>query len=162
MQPITPGAPVPGADEPESGFRVLGPDELQLQTEYQKIQRVPAYEPLAHVGWVQPGLPEELAQPVDMSLLGISNPMGTIRLHLSRFLHLNLDLRYQDVSGAPRVAADTDGGLGEFALAPRYDLITERQTRSGGLQYFDHPAFGVLVKITALPAAAPPGGRPAA
>jgi Peptidoglycan-binding protein, CsiV len=165
--PVTPETPAPG--ETESGFRVLGPDELQLKAEYQKIQRIAAYVPLAHGGWVQPGLPENEAQPVDMALLGIGNPTGTIRLHLSRFLHLTLDLRYQDdqnvsqnVSrGAPSADAGA-AGLREIDLAPRYDLITERQTRSGGLQYFDHPAFGVLVKITAVPAAAPPGGRPAA
>ena len=49
-------------------------------------------------------------------------------------------------------AATTPEPLGnelrEFALATRYRLTTERQTRSGELHYFDHPAFGVLVKVT--------------
>lgn len=152
--------PVP--DEPEGGPRTLRPEELTLTAEYRKLSRLPAYQVLAHGGWVQPALPENQAEPFDLSKLGVSNPMGTVRLHLSRFLHLRVDLTYQDGS-MPAASADAGPGLREVTLAPRYRLRTERQTRSGTLQYFDHPAFGVLVKVTPVPSAATPGtGRPAA
>lgn len=162
-EPLTPdGLLTPVPEEPENGVRALRPEELTLTAEYRKLARLPAYQVLAHGGWVQPALPENQAEPFDLSKLGVPNPVGTIRLHLSRFLHLLVDLTYQDVS-MPTASADAGPGLTEVTLAPRYRLRTERQTRSGTLQYFDHPAFGVLVKVTPVPAATAPGnGRPAA
>jgi hypothetical protein len=158
-------APDTGLYPPPFRFRLLAPEELQLTGHYQTLQRISAYVALLHGGWVQQGLPEAEAEPFDLSLLGVSNPSGRIRLHLSRFLHLRIDLSYQPAGSAP-VAPSTSFGsreLNELALAPRYTLSVERQTRSGDLHYFDHPAFGLLVLVTPLPADAPPlGARPAA
>ena len=85
----------------------------------------------------------------DLASLGVSNPRGTVRVYLSRFLHVNLDLTLQD--GAPGALPTSDTELNELSLAPRYRLVTQRQVRSGELHYFDHPAFGVLVRITPVP-----------
>jgi hypothetical protein len=68
---------------------------------------------------------------------------------LSRFLHVTLDLTYRGQEAG--AAASTE--LAEVAFAPRYRLSTTRNVRSGELHYFDHPAFGVLVRVT--PRAAP-------
>jgi hypothetical protein len=162
--PALPGTPADAVPEPPSAFRVLRPDELQLNAEYRKITNVPTYVPLLHAGWIQPGLPEGQAQPVDLATLGAVNPMGTIRLRLDRFLHVRVDLSYRDSTRPGAEGAAFGDGLSEVELAPRYELATEQQTRSGELRYFDHPAFGVLVKIT--PVSASPGtgsgSRPAA
>jgi len=143
--------------------RPLRPDELKLGNEYRKLEAIPAYEPLLHAGWVQPGLPETDARPFDLAVLGVANPRGTVRVHLSRFLHITLDLTYRaaPTDASAFVASET---LGELTLAPRYRLTATRSARSGELHYFDHPAFGVLVRITPLPAqgASSPGRRPAA
>lgn len=139
-------------------IRPLLPSELKLSTEYRKLQALAAYEPLVHAGWVQPGLPEADAQPFDLKTLGILNPSGTVRVHLSRFLHITLDLTYQaEVSAGPApVASD---GLDELVFAPRYHLQATRSARSGELHYFDHPAFGALVRVTPVPAQNDAQGR---
>ncbi len=112
---------------------------------------------------MQPGLPEDRAKPFDLALLGVTNPRGNVRVYLSRFLHVSLDLSYQDGTGvtAPEPAGNE---LREIALPPRYRLTTERQTRSGELHYFDHPAFGVLVRVTPVQStgSGSNGRRPAA
>jgi hypothetical protein len=158
----------PDAAAPALHFRLLRSDELQLTTQYSALERIDAYVPLVHAGWVQQGLAEDQAQPFDLALLGALNPSGTIRLHLSRFLHFKVDLTYQSNAGRA-VRADAPFGsreLSELALPPRYTLQAERQTRSGELHYFDHPAFGLLVMVTPLPADAAPvaagGAEPAA
>jgi hypothetical protein len=153
------------ADPNEFRFRLLRPDELQLNSQYRTIERnAQAYLPLLHAGWVQPGLPENDARPFDLAMLGAKNPMGTIRLYLSRFLHVKLDLSYQ--GSAPPAAPVAGNELAELPIAPRYFLVADRPTRSGELHYFDHPAFGVLIKVTPVrpEQAAPgtPGARPAA
>ncbi len=175
---VEPSPPLPGnqavAALPELGpepvddplaFRLLAPDQLQLNAEYRKLTNVSAYRTVLHAGWVQPGLPEDEAKPVDLSLLGVTNPRGNVRVYLSRFLHVSLDISYADVAAAPATAVEPLGNeLREVEFAPRYRLTTERQTRSGELHYFDHPAFGVLVKVTPVPTGDPAstGRRPAA
>ena len=130
------------------------------------------------MGCVQPGLPETDAVPIILGTLGILNPHGTVRVHLSRFLHITLDLTYQAKgSAAPASATARDGGsaanagsslrpvgdgLDEIVLAPQFRLQATRSARSNELHYFDHPAFGVLVRVTPVPAPDASGRRPAA
>jgi hypothetical protein len=152
------------AEQRAAALRVvpLRPEELKLGNEYRRLRAIAAYEPLLHAGWVQPGLPEAESTPFDLTTLGIFNPRGTVRVHLSRFLHITLDVTYQ-AANAPLQAAGAADGLEEIALAPQYRLRTTRNARSNELHYFDHPAFGVLVRITPVPAQdGGAGRRPAA
>ena len=80
-------------------------------------------------------------------LLGAINPSGTVRLHVSRFLHVTVDVRFQAGREA-LVNEPPEHILSEIRLPPRFDLNIQRLTRSGELHYFDHPAFGVLVLVT--------------
>lgn len=153
-------------------YRVLRSDELRLANSYARLGRLAGYEPLLHAGWSQEGLGESEVAPLPLSLLGAANPAGTIQLHLQRFLHLTLDLDYRHAPrrrpGSPPpgavpsvpssgsavpVAPAAPGGLREIELAPRYYIDENRRTRSGDLNYFDHPAFGVLVIVTPAPEA---------
>jgi hypothetical protein len=171
VEPPLPGLATGGelVEPNEFRFRLLRPEELQLTNQYRVISRnAQAYTALLHGGWVQPGLSESDAKPFDLAMLGATNPVGTIRLYLSRFLHVDLDLSYQDssaVASAPSSPA-APNELAEVPIAPRYHLSADRPTRSGELHYFDHPAFGVLIKVTPVrpdPAApGAPGTRPAA
>lgn len=145
--------------KPAFAFRLLTPEELTLTAQYGILERLTAYTPLLHGGWVQPGLPEDEARPVDLALLGPANVKGTIRLHLSRFLHVTVNMRYYPGSPTPPPEALADDRftfpappvLEEIELAPRYELVVQRRTRSGELHYFDHPAFGVLVMVSPRP-----------
>ena len=85
------------------------------------------------------------------------------RLHERRdqFLHITLDLTYQG-TGSAIAATGAGDGLDEIALAPEYRLKTTRSARSTELHYFDHPAFGVLVRVTPVPTQDGSGRRPAA
>jgi hypothetical protein len=159
--PPTPVDPVAAARAEAFTVRPLAPEELKLGTEYRKLQALSAYQPLVHAGWVLPGLPEAESVPFDLKALGVSNPRGTVRVHLSRFLHITLDLTYQALSASVPAPSASDG-LDEIALAPQYRLETTRSARSNELHYFDHPAFGVLVRITPVPAQNDTGRRPAA
>lgn len=160
LQPIpgVPGGDAASATAQAVSFRLLKPDELRLNDEYAKIERLGAYRPLGHAGWVQQGLPEDQARPIDMAELGIDNPSGTIQLHVSRYPHVTVNLTYRanpdPSSGDQAAEAATQGdesGLGTVAIAPRYVMHQQRRVRSGELQYFDHPMFGLLFLITPAP-----------
>ena len=142
-------------------IRPLRPEELKLGTEYRKLRAISAYQPLVHVGWVQPGLPEADSKPIDLGTLGAINPRGTVRVHLMNYLHVTLDLTYLAPSSTTPAERSVDG-LDEIVLAPQYRLTTTRRVISRELHYFDHPAFGVLVRITPVQTQDGSGRRPAA
>lgn len=159
--PFVPVDPLVAARAEALTVRPLRPEELKLGNEYRRLRAIAAYEPLVHAGWVQPGLPEADADVFDLKTLGVVNPRGTVRVHLSRFLHITLDLTYQgSASAAP--ASGSNDGLDEIVLAPQYRLRATRSARSNELHYFDHPAFGVLVRVTPVPTQDGAGRRPAA
>lgn len=146
--------------EPEEDpfqLRFLSREELELTSAFARLENLDAYTVLAHGGWVQEGLSEENAQPFDLSLLGALNPVGTVQLHLSRFLHVTVALDYRGrpprpaTPIPPQYTTYTDVVLEEFSLPPRYELRTTRRARSGELHYFDHPAFGLLVIVRPAP-----------
>lgn len=133
-------------------FRLLAPDELELVDARRRLERLDAYTPLVHGGWVQEGLALRDARPFDLAYLGASNPVGTIRLHLSRYLHLAVDLVYRPGMRPPQPAAGSafptsPQALSDVPLPARYVLRAERRIGSGVVQYFDHPMFGVLVLV---------------
>ena len=105
-----------------------------------RLDRLSAYQPVMHFGWTQSTYPAEQTRDIKLASLaaregGID---GTVKLYLSRFLHLVVDLQ-MDADAAPM-----DG-----AFAPlRYRIEEDRIFRSGELRYFDHPKFGVLAKVT--------------
>ena len=140
-------------ETPRPTFRVLRADELELRGARQRLARDGEYTPLAHGGWILPAYPPDQAVPIDISLLGTVNPVGTVKLHLSRFLHVTVDLVYR----APPVpeylqAATVDSErLSELELPPRYALRTQRRVRSGEVNYLDHPAIGILVVVRPHP-----------
>jgi len=150
--------------------RYLDLDELTLLPVLDRLERLDAYTPLVHSGWEQNGLAEADAVPIDMSEFGISNPRGTIRLHMSRYLHISVDLAYRDIAVTfggntfGEVPVYTDTPLGQAQLpagrgfgsvssggVPEYYLFEQRRILRGELNYFDHPAFGLLLKITLAP-----------
>ena len=145
-----------GAQRAGLRFRVLRSNELQLADAFARIERLGAYRAVAHGGWIQDALDESTAQPMNLANLGILNPSGTLRLHLSRFLHMTIDIQYQ--TGRAQSAADSASGfaaLSELALQPRYRMLDQRRARSGELHYVDHPMFGLLFMISPVPEETP-------
>ncbi len=132
-------------------YRLLTAEDFELTSTFNRLERLDVYTPLFHGGWVQEGLAEDEAIPFDLSLLGEFNPRGTIRLHVSRFLHLTLALRFQSARAAGDQLNPVGSGLEEISLPPRYDLHVQRLMRSGELHFFDHPAFGVIVVVRPQP-----------
>ncbi len=89
---------------------------------------------LTHMLWRQPAVSKKDATPVYVSGSTKTGTLeGTAKVSVRRYLHLDLDLLLNSPSGpAP--------GL--------FRMQAHRRMRSGELHYIDHPAMGVLVRIT--------------
>jgi len=152
-------APAATGDLPDQ-FRILSGSELELTSAYDTLRRLRAYRVLGHVGWAQTGVDSDRAVAIDLARLGITNPVGSIKLYLRRFLHVAVDLEYVDGRGS-FWTAPAEFGLAPLSYAQSYRLTIERNAiRSSELHYIDHPLFGILVRITPAPAPAalPEGG----
>ncbi|MBL1259542.1 MAG: hypothetical protein COB33_003300 [Thiotrichaceae bacterium] len=72
---------------------------------------------------------------------------GTIKLHLGRYLHLEADLLYRSQT-EPLKNNTFFMNFDEIEQPPTlFRMHQKRRLRSGELHYFDHPMFGMLVKI---------------
>ena len=73
---------------------------------------------------------------------------GTLRIYLSRYLHMDINLVYQEEVSA--------GGFMGVATNPGkidYRIHEQRRIRGQETHYIDHPKFGALVRLTPVKAA---------
>lgn len=133
--PFSSSAPTPSADT--TTFPALAPGKYKLTAIADTLRRSRNYQPLAHIGWTQPGFPRDSARyiPVTALVPPGSGLTGQVALSRGRFLHLTLDLGYE----APATATEP---------AQRYVLRQTRRMRSNERHYIDHPKFGVIAVIT--------------
>lgn len=138
--PTTTSAPAPAdaAAPVVTNFPALGPSQFRMNGVEDSLRKNRNYQPLAHIGWIQPGYP--LASTPKFSLqsyLPAFLPEGvTLSGEASlgrgaRLLHLTLDLTFQ---------GQADG--------QKYVLKETRRMRSTEKHYLDHPYFGVIALIT--------------
>jgi hypothetical protein len=102
------------------------------------------YRVLAHKRWVQRVDTKSSTIPVRIkSDKGLEQELdGTIKFYLTRFLRLDLNLLFRDISGA------TFLGQPEVFLTPVYRIDDQRRMRSNEVNYIDHPKFGALVRVS--------------
>jgi hypothetical protein len=136
--PVAPSAPaVPSTTLAQTNFQALSTAQFRMNAIEDALRRSRNYQPLAHIGWIQPGFP--LAGTPKFSLqsyLPAFLPEGvalTGEASLgrgARLLHLTLDLTYQAPDGQ------------------KYVLKETRRMRSAEKHYLDHPYFGAIVLVT--------------
>jgi Peptidoglycan-binding protein, CsiV len=118
-------------------FPALPPAKYKLTAMEETLRRSRNYQPLAHIGWTQPGFPRNAAQflSIDSLVPAATGLTGQIALTRGRYLHLTLDLAYD----APGVSGEP---------GQRFVLRQTRRMRSNERHYIDHPRFGVIAIVT--------------
>lgn len=168
LSPLVPDQARPAA------FALLDVSAMQLLAEAERIERDESLSLLAHLAWLQPGLPADQAKAVWIAIpdparaaegqenLGPPILEGTLSLSLSRYLHLAVDLLYREAKpneGLPLSGAASPLDLFQLSEQPygihseagRWQLYRKeesRRMRSNELHYLDHPMFGMLVLLT--------------
>lgn len=115
-------------------FERLAAEDFELGETARRLGNASRFRVLGHFGWKQ-----DAAETADAQAKGVSSGdtdgrvNGNILLSRSRYLRLDLDLKF------------ADGG----------ETVTLRQTRrrvqTGKPHYIDHPYFGVIVQVTRAP-----------
>ncbi|SDK22859.1 CsiV family protein [Microbulbifer yueqingensis] len=174
-----------GEGEPQ-----LVPAATQLDNKAAALQRSGNYRVLFHKAWQQQLWQKRRAPAILIeggdTYAGHSQLEGSIKLSVSRYLHLSTNLWMSEFGepgseggillpkpssldngepldlaapGAARTIA-SQGRPGPVYAARVAQLQQERRMRSGELHYLDHPRFGVLVQVRTLDK--PEDGTPAA
>lgn len=130
-----PATPPTTVAPPVASFPALPAAKMKLTAIEETLRRSRAYQPLAHIGWTQPGYARDAARYLSVSSLvpASSGLQGQIALSRGRYLHLTLDLVLDG-------AASGDGSS--------YVLRQTRRMRSNERHYIDSPKFGVIAIIT--------------
>ena len=135
-------------------FVPLHEDIHTLRRAWERLEQIDAYEPLLHIGWIQPARntqearPYRFAPPMTESL-GIS---GTVTLYKERYLHLDVDLALEAEQKPFRSPFFFGGGSGESP--DTFKLNESRSIRGTVTHYFDNPKFGLIARIQEVRAAA--------
>jgi hypothetical protein len=130
-----PAAPPTAAAPPVANFPALPASKMKLTAIEETLRRSRGYQPIAHIGWTQPGYARDAANYLSISSLvpASSGLRGQIALTRGRYLHLTLDLVLDG-------AATGEGS--------RYVLRQTRRMRSNERHYIDSPKFGVIAIVT--------------
>jgi hypothetical protein len=130
-------AEAPVSTATTANFPALPAAKMKLTAVEESLRRNRNYQPVAHIGWTQPGYPRDAAKFLSVSSLvpGSSGLQGQIALSRGRYLHLTLDL-VLDAAAVPGEAQQ------------RYVLRQTRRMRSNERHYIDSPKFGVIALVT--------------
>ncbi|HHQ15083.1 MAG TPA: hypothetical protein ENK16_08630, partial [Chromatiales bacterium] len=144
----------PGTRLRDTGPQPLPSEQYQMNKVVERLQRLDAYRPILHVGWIQPALPRDEAQPIQIALQPATSLSGELLLYKERFLHLAVRMQLgQALSGENRTGIDT------AAMTPAV-IDESRRLRGDKPQYFDNPRFGVLARVWKLPPEEPATPNP--
>jgi hypothetical protein len=114
------------------------------------LRHSPDYKLLAHFGWTQRSFSKKRALPIRIISNQFSDgliPEGELQLYVSRFLHLQVDLKAsQCVYGV--TSEETEPANNSQCVNKVYRFKQNRKMRSRELHYIDNPIFGLLVYVT--------------
>jgi hypothetical protein len=136
-----------GAALSAAGIQLLPDSSFGLQEQWNRLRNSARFEPLIRLAWTQTDPPAEngprlllrygqsltVADPEGYSSHLVSPVQGTVALLLSRYLHLDADLRHT-----------TPGGDGYV----QYPLRERRRMRRDELHHLDSPRLGILARVS--------------
>jgi hypothetical protein len=143
--PDQPEAPVTG-----KFVQSIPAAQFQLNDVAQKLQNTSNYQPIAHFAWQQTASSWGSRAGFTVAKLAGAVPglSGIFYLESGDYLHLGMALNYQ-TSNPPAGLAAAPGTV--------FSISESRRVRYDKLNYYDHPAFGVIALVT--PANRATGGR---
>lgn len=113
-------------------------DDSKLASALTNLEKDSTYRVVTQKKWVQIG--EEKKSSKLMLVQAGTELEGLAQFYVSRFLHIELDLRLRPA----------DAPLSETGTPVVFRLDEKRRIKSQETHYFDHPKFGALVRVTPL------------
>jgi len=144
-------APVSGPEDPATAlfWSQASEENLNMDADAARLQRLQAYDLLAHLAWVQAAEDVAVAEGIDAVELGAGTAIsGTLKLYRKKYLHLALKLALGKDNGGKRQTGLFEQLLPVNKVSP--SINDSRRMRLGRTVYFDQPEFGVLATVYRL------------
>lgn len=109
-------------------YGALPPTQLGLSTAYSRLSTDRRSRALMHLGWRQPASDSRSVRLRSAEVEGLSVD-GRVLVETGGDAQIKLELILTDASGA------------------QYLIEQSREIKPGDTQYFDHPAFGAIVRV---------------
>lgn len=113
-----------------------------LTKAFEMLESDSHYRVLTHKQWFQNAEPQSNSKVVRLSTAD-GELVGTIKFFKSRFLHVDLNLIFQQTESK----SIFQGGNATDSPMVAFQLRERRRVRSNEIQYFDHPKFGALIQV---------------
>ncbi len=119
---------LPVAWEPDLREPIPLPEaQSGLFAAYEQLRRSPNLRPLLHLAWLQAVDPGQVSAPYHVRGAEVE---GMVSLEQGEQLYASVDMEYRTAEGII------------------YRLREKRQLRFDEIHYLDHPAFGVLIRLS--------------
>jgi len=145
-------------------YTELSESEFTLKNEANGLNKQPNYEVLLHIAWKQPILHKSQTSPIHLTggkpLDEYSNRRysseitqnelnGTITLSQAKYINVQANLVLNSPAGELFGQSVFDELTG-FGGIESFTLVQSRRMRPKETHYFDHPLFGMLVRVTPI------------
>ncbi|OGT71761.1 MAG: hypothetical protein A2W76_09795 [Gammaproteobacteria bacterium RIFCSPLOWO2_12_47_11] len=146
----------------DAAFRLLPSSMYKLGGVYSELRSSREYKPILHLAWQQPQLTQSRSKYVhirkadgiaqqDESDDALVKLDGVIRIRSSQFLHADVDLFYFINELSESFISANAGTLDSSQIQAEFVELNEtRRMKLNELHYFDHPVFGMLVRVSRL------------
>ncbi len=136
-----PSEPVP--------YATVSPRHAELTSLYNKLGQSTEYIPKLRLAWIEPVGKNRFGRAVHISKDKVN---GFVRLQRGNYLHVEVDFNFVDdfdLDAIPFLEDVSNGSLDNISETV-YHLKERRRILLEETHYFDHPKFGVIVKVTLL------------
>ena len=131
-------------------FKMLPSSRYKLGGVNKVLKLASGYRPVHHVSWQQPELTKSRAKKVHIKN-SEAKINGTVNLRGGHLLHLDIDISYFVDLFTESITWYTEKDSEEVVMNGTYAKMKEtRRVKLNELHYFDHPLFGVLMRVTRL------------
>ncbi len=138
-------------------FQALNKESLSLGIIYNRLNRLRVYEPIIWNGWEQSFLKREDTSKINLRRLRntLGEFTGTFEFYESiggkARLSINIEMNEEDrklpSTNGMQIEQDDQHNI-NTNITVKYLLSDDKEIKLDELRYFDHPKFGVIVKIT--------------
>jgi len=152
------------SDAADASFGLLPSSMYKLGGVYSELRSSREYRPILHLAWRQPQLPQSRSKYVHIRKTDGTGQQdgfedayvkldGVVRIRSSQFLHADVDLLYFiDAVTESFINANAGNQEASQIAATFAELKETRRMKLNDLHYFDHPVFGILLRVSRLSA----------
>jgi hypothetical protein len=148
----------------DASFSLLPSSMYKLGGVYSELRASREYRPILHLAWRQPQLQQSRSKYVhirktdgELQQEGFGDAYvkldGVVRIRSAQFLHADVDLFYFiDAVSESFITANAGSEAANQIAATFAELKESRRMKLNELHYFDHPVFGMLMRVSRLSA----------